>query len=206
MREIALHRDADDAPGLGVLAQTLLLPSFTIEAGGKPLLPSVDGAAMHHKEHFMSENFKLKMTAEEGGFVEAFMGVNSRGWIILAEEKNAVIFTELPGKPNYLLVASGEGAGHWLSIYDGYLGLWSNESKATTWTFRGGRMVSDYNDQNVSYKSEANTYVYAWDKYHVCKVAKVPSDAAGQADTRALPDEPILEEGQLAPDAAAAVG
>lgn len=145
--------------------------------------------------------FKLKLNTD---MIEAYMGVNEAGWIVLATEANAISFTELEAKPGLLQIASGELAGRWLSVSaTAYLGVWSDIKAATTWEFTGGKLRSGYNDQFVAVYGTRDGYVYAWDKYDICKVSKVidvTSAAAGAAldlaSLASVPAEPVFSDDQ----------
>lgn len=116
---------------------------------------------------------KFKLEAEHGqGFVVAYMGNDSDGWVKLVDSDAATSFEPYKYEGvQYYKVAGGPWDGYYLSLNDkAYLGLYSWNG-ASGWKLTNEHhMISEYNNQHVSYYSEDDGWVYAWDDYRLFRV------------------------------------
>jgi hypothetical protein len=102
-----------------------------------------------------------------------WLGRNSSDWAVLATDADRLrletyinadkTYYKLPGEQRYLSVSSG-----------GYIGLYA-WSGASTFHKDGDYLVSDYNNQRLSFYSPENQYLYCHDAYTQLKVKFISS-------------------------------
>ena len=101
-----------------------------------------------------------------------WVGRNSSGWAVLATDADRLnLEAYINGGTTYYKVA---GESRYMSVSNrDYIGFYS-WSGASAFHRDGDYLVSDYNNQRLSFYSPENGYLYCYDKYTQLKVAFVP--------------------------------
>jgi hypothetical protein len=111
----------------------------------------------------------FRIALSSGGVQLGWMGQNDSGWAILVSDVSKALTLELYPyvNVNYYRIKDTD---RYMSVsnqaYVGFYG-WSG---ARGWTMSGSHLVSQYNNQPLSYYSKENAYLYCWDKYTVLDV------------------------------------
>jgi hypothetical protein len=122
--------------------------------------------------------FRLSLQAPNGADVGE-LGVNDRGWcIIVPAGKGTILSMYLYGNNWYIRKA--DDSSKYLSVSNqAYAGFYSwSGAAAMTLT---DKLRCAYNDQDLSFYSTDNGYLYFWDKYTVLTVSTIADSAVRAA-------------------------
>jgi hypothetical protein len=121
--------------------------------------------------------FTVKLLVQ--GVDKGWIGLDDKGWGVISD--TAVTFEQYvhSDRKEYFKIVDGAWKDYWLSVNrNAYLGAytWVN---AVSWSFvtTDGklRLRCGWNGQLLSFYSDSNRYLYAWNDYNVFEVRMVQS-------------------------------
>ncbi len=130
------------------------------------------------KSQAIPSRFRLSLQASNGADVGE-LGVNDSGWcIIVPSGQGAILTMYLYGNNWYIRKA--DDSSSYLSVsnnaYAGFYG-WAGAAAMTL----TDKLRCAYNNQNLSFYSTDNGYLYFWDQYTVLNVSPVAVSAVKAA-------------------------
>lgn len=169
-----MNGPADEKPTTS-FSETLKAENQPSETGEvEPQLPCGD----------YSNGFRMALYG--GGKRLGWMGENGKEWAILVTDVNKALVLE-PYPWNGVMYYRKKGSKRYMSVSTGsYVGFydWTN---ARGFTLKGANLVSDYNNQKLSFLSEADQYLYCWDAYSVLEVKFIPIEKP------VIPNQPLTD-------------
>lgn len=118
-----------------------------------------------------SRTGSFKLGLSYNGVDLGYVGVNDRKYCVITGS-DPLEFTTYVEDQKVYLETQWDDSTYYLSISrNAYVGLY-NWRNATAWKFEDGTLLSEDNQQHLSYYSTSNEYLYAWDAYSVLEVTQ----------------------------------